>query len=374
MLGFLSFVATALLGASSVLGAANQLQQVTANIGANPNNVGFYVYKPTKLANPTPLIVAIHYCTGSAQAYFTGSQYANLADTYGFIVVYPDSPRSGKCFDVASAATLKHDGGGDSQGIASMIKYAIANYGVSASRVFVTGTSSGAMMTQVLAGSYPDLFQAASAYNGVPFACFAGTSDWNSACANGQISKTAAQWGDLVRAAYPGYTGARPKMMLWHGTVDTTLSYNNYGEALKQWSNVLGVSQTATASNDPQSGYTKSQYACSLIGYSAAGVGHTVPIHESIELAWFGITSGGVSGCSATTPVSTTPGVSTSSTTRPASTSSTPVTPVSTTSSPTTGGTAAHWAQCGGIGYTGPTTCASPYTVSWHLGLFRACS
>ena len=72
MLGFLSFVATAVLGASSVLGAANQLQQVTANIGANPNNVGFYVYKPTKLANPLPLIVAIHYCTGSAQAYFTG--------------------------------------------------------------------------------------------------------------------------------------------------------------------------------------------------------------------------------------------------------------------------------------------------------------
>ena len=68
--------------------------------------------------------------------------------------MYADSPRSGKCFDVASAATLKHDGGGDSQGIASMIKYAIANYGVSSSHVYVTGTSSGAMMTNVMAGSY----------------------------------------------------------------------------------------------------------------------------------------------------------------------------------------------------------------------------
>lgn len=289
MRSILSFIATAILGATTVLGAANQLQKVTATISPNPNNVGFYVYKPTKLANPTPLIVAIHYCTGSASGYFSGTQYANLADTHGYIVVYPDSPRSGKCFDVASAATLKHDGGGDSQGIASMIKYAIANYGVSASHVYVTGTSSGAMMTNVMAGSYPDLIQAASAYSGVPFACFAGNSDWNSACANGQLSKTAAQWGDLVRAAYPGYTGARPKMMIWHGTNDNTLNYNNYAEALKEWSNVLGVSLTSTTSNDPQSGYTKSTYGSVLVGYSASGVGHTVPTHESIDLAWFGI-------------------------------------------------------------------------------------
>ena len=59
-----------------------------------------YLYKPSKLASPLPLIVAIHYCTGSAQAYFSGTQYATLADTYGFLVVYPDSPRDGKCFDV----------------------------------------------------------------------------------------------------------------------------------------------------------------------------------------------------------------------------------------------------------------------------------
>jgi acetylxylan esterase len=83
-----------------------------------------------------------------------GTQYANLADQYGFLVIYPDSPRDGKCFDVNTSATLTHNGGGDSQGIASMIKYAISTYGVDAGRVYVTGSSSGAMMTQVMAGSY----------------------------------------------------------------------------------------------------------------------------------------------------------------------------------------------------------------------------
>jgi acetylxylan esterase len=66
------------------------------------------------------------------------------------MVVYPSSPRSGTCFDVNTNATLTHNGGGDSQGIASMVTYSIANYGVSASHVFVTGSSSGAMMTNVM--------------------------------------------------------------------------------------------------------------------------------------------------------------------------------------------------------------------------------
>jgi poly(3-hydroxybutyrate) depolymerase len=101
----LNFIAAALLAITGVQSAQNQLQQVTANIGPNPNNVGMYIYRPSKLANPLPLIVAIHYCTGTAQAYFSGTQYANLADTYGYMVVYPNAPRSGGCFDVNTPQT-----------------------------------------------------------------------------------------------------------------------------------------------------------------------------------------------------------------------------------------------------------------------------
>jgi cellulose 1,4-beta-cellobiosidase len=48
---------------------------------------------------------------------------------------------------------------------------------------------------------------------------------------------------------------------------------------------------------------------------------------------------------------------STTTTTRPATSTTS-----SASSGPTGGGTAAHWGQCGGIGWTGPTVCASPYT------------
>jgi acetylxylan esterase len=184
-------ILTAALGANAAQGS---LQQQTGNWGSNPTNVGFFYYRPTGLpANPA-LIVAMHYCQGTAQAYFTGTQYANLADTNKFIVIYPDAPDSGGCWDVHTTATLTHNGGGDSIAIANMVRYAISNWGVDTSRVYMTGTSSGAMMTNVLAGAYPDIFQAGSAFAGVPYSCFAGPDLWNNACALGQTTKTAQEW------------------------------------------------------------------------------------------------------------------------------------------------------------------------------------
>lgn len=83
-----------IFGAVGAQAASGQLQQVT-NFGSNPTNVGMFLYKPAKVISNPPLIIAMHYCTGTAQAYFSGTQYANLADTYGFIVIYPDAPDSG---------------------------------------------------------------------------------------------------------------------------------------------------------------------------------------------------------------------------------------------------------------------------------------
>ena len=77
------------LGANAL---SSSLTQITANFGPNPTNVGMFLYKPTKLATPPPLIIAMHYCTGTAQAYFQGTSLAQLADQHGFIVIYPTSP------------------------------------------------------------------------------------------------------------------------------------------------------------------------------------------------------------------------------------------------------------------------------------------
>jgi acetylxylan esterase len=230
-----------------------------------------------------------------------------------------------------------------------MVRYAISTWGADANRVFVTGTSSGAMMTNVLIGAYPDVFKGGAAFSGVPYGCFAGSGLWNSQCAQGQLIKTAQQWGDQVRSGYPGYTGARPKMQVWHGTTDTTLYPQNFFEEIKQWTNVFGYSQTpvSNSTNTPLYGYSKSVYGPNFQAILAQGVGHTVPERAGDVLAFFGLDG----------TVTTTAGPTTTRTTSP--TTSTPT--------PTSGGTVPQWGQCGGQGWTGATVCVSPYTCTGNL-------
>lgn len=140
----MKFSVTALLGLANM--AMAQLQQVSS-FGDNPSGAKMFIHVPSQLAEKPAIIVAIHYCTGTAQAYYSGSPYASLADQKGFIVIYPESPYSGTCWDVSSKATLTHEGGANSNSIANMVRYTLDKYNADPDRVFVTGSSSGAMMT-----------------------------------------------------------------------------------------------------------------------------------------------------------------------------------------------------------------------------------
>jgi acetylxylan esterase len=302
--------------------AAASLTEVT-NFGANPTSLRMYLYVPNNVAPRPAILVAVHYCTGSGPAFFSGTEFASLADRFGFIVIYPSATRSGSCFDVSSPGALRHNGTSDPVGIVSMVTYVEQHDNGDPSRVYVTGASSGGMMTNVLLGDYPDVFKAGAAFMGVPFGCFATTdgSMWNSACANGTIVKTPQQWGDLVRAAFPGYSGPRPRMQLWHGTEDTTLRYPNFGEEIKQWTNVLGVNQTPVSTDQPQPTWTHTRYGSTggmapVEAYSIQGVGHSLPLSgmaaEAIRFLGLngngGTTTTTTGASTTTTPTSTTGG------------------------------------------------------------------
>nr|QBA31203.1 acetyl esterase precursor [Evansstolkia leycettana] len=341
------------------------LQQVT-NFGSNPTNVGMYIYVPNNLATNPGIVVAIHYCTGSAQAYYSGSPYAQLAEQYGFIVIYPSSPYSGTCWDVSSQAALTHNGGGDSNSIANMVTWTISQFNADTSKVFVTGSSSGAMMTNVMAATYPELFAAATVYSGVPAGCFVSSTNqvdaWNSSCAQGQVIDTPAQWASVAENMYPGYTGPRPRMQIYHGSVDTTLYPQNYYETCKQWAGVFGYnydSPQQTINNDPEANYQTTIWGPNLQGIFATGVGHTVPIHGTQDMEWFGFAGESTGGGTTTTSATTT------TTSKPTSTTS--------SGGSTSTAVAQHWGQCGGIGWTGPTTCVSPYTCTFVNDYYYQC-
>lgn len=256
-----------------------------------------YVYKPDNVVENPPLVVVIHSCQSTAQSYFQNSAipWKSGSDKKGYITVWPSSPNSGTCWDVSSKQSLTHLGGGDSQAIANMILYAISEYKVDAERVYVTGGSSGAMMSNVLAATYPELIKAVSLYSGVPAGCFVsasgGVDQWNNSCSGGQSKATADKWKQVVLDMYPSYDGPRPKMQIWHGSADATLAPQNYNETIKQWTGVFGVAETPTSSvaNDPKQGYTRSNYGESVQGIYAQGVGHSVPSNLTASEEWFGL-------------------------------------------------------------------------------------
>src|SRR5919198_628869 len=160
-----------------------------------------------------------------------GTQFASLADQYGFIVIYPSATRSGSCFDVSSPGALTHNGNSDPVGIVSMVSYVEQHN------------------------------------NGDP----------------GRV----------------------------HVTEDTTLRYPNFGEEIKQWTNVLGASQTPVLSDQPQAGWTHTRYGntggmAPVEAYSIQGVGHSLPLNGMAAEAvrFFGLHGGG--GTTTTTRPSTT--------------------------------------------------------------------
>lgn len=281
--------ASSLLLASSFLGAslataAASAASLQANVNYGGSGAVMNLFVPDAVDEFPAVVVSLHYCNGAATnaaAWLTPS----LAEQHGFIVIAPGLPQGDAdgCWDVGSSQSLTHDGGSHSKAIAQMVAFTISEHGANPARVFVLGASSGAMMTNVLLGAYPDVFAAGAVLAGVPFGCWTAGDGWTSQCADGSTTKSAQQWGDLVRNAYPGYTGPRPRVQLFHGTADTTLHYKNLAEEIKQWTNVLGLpaTPTTTETNAPKSGWTRTSYENGggdvlLEVAEGQGVGHDV--------------------------------------------------------------------------------------------------
>lgn len=148
LMGFMALcgVQSAAVGADHQLVKRATLTQVQ-NFGTNPSGVKMFIYVPEKLQAKPPVVLVLHACAWTAANFFRSTTYGQLADQHGYVLIYGQTPTDGACWDVSSKQTLTHDGGSDSTGLANMVRYALQKYNGDASRVFVTGESSGAMMT-----------------------------------------------------------------------------------------------------------------------------------------------------------------------------------------------------------------------------------
>jgi len=253
---------------------AATLNQVTG-FGSNPGNLAMYHYKPDGLANGHALVVLLHGCTQNASGYFANSGWRKFADQHGFALLLPQQASSNNalsCFNWFQAGDIAR-GQGEALSIRNMVGYAVSNLGASGSRVFVSGLSAGGAMTSVMLATYPDVFKAGSIAAGLAYKC-------STACQSMPPDQTPAQWGDLVRGAFPGYTGAYPRVAVWQGTSDTTVTPANATELRDQWTNVRGVSATPTSTSTLPGGTSLEVYGSTddVRVYRISGMGHGLPV------------------------------------------------------------------------------------------------
>jgi len=249
------------------------------SFGSNPGALDMYEYVPANLPSGRPLVVVMHGCTQTASAMEPAGWNA-LADKYQFAVVYPQQRNANQqlgCFTWYAAADIARDAG-EAQSIVQMVDKMISMHGSDAGRVYATGLSAGAAFTAVLIAAYPDRFRAGSIMAGVPYKCATDVSS-GSSCASSGVTKAPDAWGALVRDAFPGFTGSYPRVQIWHGSADYTVATANATELVKQWTNVWGIDQTATAT-DMISTATRTQYKAgdkvAVELYLVAGMGHAI--------------------------------------------------------------------------------------------------
>src|SRR5438132_5715978 len=82
----LPLVATAVVLTAGPASAATPTR--VPSFGNNPSNLNIDVYVPATVSARPAILVAVHYCTGSAQAFFNGGahDFVTGADRYGYII------------------------------------------------------------------------------------------------------------------------------------------------------------------------------------------------------------------------------------------------------------------------------------------------
>ncbi|HSW14781.1 MAG TPA: PHB depolymerase family esterase [Solimonas sp.] len=124
---------------------------------------------------PLPLVVNVHGCGRTAEQQVTGTLYGELANRESFIVIFPDYDGAATaahplgCWRFYEPAEWQR-GVGDADGIAELTRLAMSWWSVDPERVYIVGSSSGALMTSIMGASYPDLYAAIGIMAGGPYA------------------------------------------------------------------------------------------------------------------------------------------------------------------------------------------------------------
>lgn len=273
---------------ASIPSASGGALERTASFGPNPGQLTLLSYRPEQLPPGAPLVVVLHGCTQSAEAYGVNAGWLTLADRFGFMILAAEQPSSNnpnRCFNWFSPGDVRR-GEGEAASIASMVAHLVAAHGLDAERVFITGLSAGGAMTAAMLAAYPELFAGGAVIGGLPYGVARNVQDALRVMSRAD-GRAARELGDLVPR--PQGQARPPRLSIWHGEADFTVQAGNAHDLAQQWSAVHGL-PSAPHRVEPQAFGTRSVWRSAtgeaLVELNLVrGLGHGTPLSTKGEEA-----------------------------------------------------------------------------------------
>lgn len=248
---------------------------------SNPGALDGWYFVPST-TGALPLVVVLHGCTQSAAGYDYGSGWSDLAERFGFAVLFPEQLRTNNpnlCFNwFLESDTVR--GGGEPLSIRQMIAAMAERHSIDVARVFVTGLSAGGAMANVMLATYPELFAGGSIIGGLPYGSASSVPQALERM-RGSGHASAADYARLVRSA-SSHQGKWPRVTVWHGDADRTVDHANAKAIIGQWRDVHGVKETPdvvdVVDGQPHRTWLSTAGGIAIDEYIIAGFGHGTPL------------------------------------------------------------------------------------------------
>ena len=248
----------------------------------NPGDLRGLCFVPDGVQGPMPLVVVLHGCTQTASVYDHGSGWSTLAARFGFALLFPEQHRGNNamlCFNWFLPDDTRR-GSGEAASIKSMIDTMKRDHAIDDTRVFITGLSAGGAMTSVMLATYPEQFAAGAILAGLAYGCASGTAEALD-CMAGRSRRTADELVAVVRRA-SRHSGAWPRVQVWQGDADMTVTPGNADAIVAQWTGLHGLSATPDVvdrvENHPRARWLGAIGKPLIERYTLTGMAHGVPI------------------------------------------------------------------------------------------------